>query len=309
VNCLKEKFIQEKERFKGPIAYPTTPFKISKGKLIIDEESFRKQIRFLIEHNVPVITPCGGTGEFFSLNVDEWKNLIKISVEEAKGKDIIIMPSVGGGINQAIEMSQYAQEKGCTILQLTMLDPMFGLTEEGIYEYNRVIADSVSIMVMSYKTGTIPMSLETATKICEIENVQAFKDEAGDVTWFRDLMIQTNWEIIGVCGGGEEKAPYYLLAGAKAYTTGVINLIPHLSISLFKAAIEAKWDEVFKIQEKLKPLNRIRSKPGKMIPVIKEALKLLNITDNVNSRPPIVPLTTEEKVMVKSTLKNLDLLD
>ena len=300
-----ETFNQKKEKFTGPIAYPTTPFKKIKNKLIIDEKSFRRQIRFLIDHNITIITPCGGTGEFFSLNIEEWKILIKIAVEEAENKDVIIMPSVGGGINQAIEMAQYAEEIGCEIIQLTMLDPMFGLTEKGVYEYNRMIANSVSIAVMAYRNKSIPMSIDLALAICNIENVKAFKDETDDVCWFRDLVVNVGENIIGVCGGGERVAPYYLLAGAKAFTTGVINLVPKLSINLYLAAIQEKWNEVFYIQNKLRSLNKLRSKPGKMIPVIKEALRLLRITDNNYSRPPIVPLTTKEKNEVKEIMKNL----
>jgi len=306
---MKENFEQIKEKFKGPIAYPTTPFNKIKDKLVIDEESFKKQVNVLIKNNVPIITPCGGTGEFFSLNIQEWKKLIKIAMDEARGENVLIMPSVGGGINQAIEMSQYAEELGCEIVQLTMLDPMFGMTEEGIFEYNRQIANSISIAAMAYKNKSIPMSIKLAFDICNIKNIIAFKDETSDIYWFRELMINVGENIIGVCGGGEVEAPYYFLAGAKAFTTGIINLFPKLSMSLYMAAKERNWDKVFYIQDKLKPINQIRVKPGKMIPVIKEALQVLGITNNTYSRPPIVPLTEEEKAEVKEILEILKVKD
>jgi len=305
VIILKEKFDQE--RFQGPIAYPTTPFKKIKDKLIIDEESFKKQISFLIKNKVPVITPCGGTGEFFSLNIQEWKILVKIAIEETEGKNVLVMPSVGGGINQAIEMSQYAEEMGCEIIQLTMLDPMFGMTEEGVFAYNKQITDSISIAVMAYKNKSIPMSINLALDICNLKNVMAFKDEASDICWFRDFMVNVGDNIVGVCGGGEREAPYYLLAGAKAFTTGIINLVPKLSMNLYIAAKQGKWNEVFYIQDKLRSLNQLRDKPGKMISVIKEALRLVGITDNVYSRAPVVPLTVKEKVEVKIALENLEI--
>lgn len=306
---MKESFEQVKEKFKGPIAYPTTPFKKIKEKLIIDEESFRKQINFLIRNEVPIITPCGGTGEFFSLNLQEWKTLVEIAMDEAKDKNVIIMPSVGGGINQAIEMAQYAEELGCDIIQITMLDPMFGMAEEGIFEYNRQIANSISITAMAYKNKSIPMSIKLAFDICNIKNIIAFKDEASDIYWFRELMVNVGENIIGVCGGGEVEAPYYFLAGAKAFTTGIINLFPKLSMNLYMAAKERNWDKVFYIQDRLRPLNQLRNKPGKMIPVIKEALQVLGITNNTYSRPPVVPLTEEEKNEIRKILENLNAED
>lgn len=300
-----QRFQNLKEKFKGAIAYPSTPFKKINNNLIIDEESYRKLIHFLVKNKVPVITPCGGAGEIFSLNVQEWKTLVKNAAEEAAGNNVLTMSSVGGGINQDIEMSRYAEEMGCEIIQITILDPMFGLTEEGIFEYNRQVTDSISIAAMVYKNKSMPMSINLALDICNLKNVIAFKDESSDIYWFRDLMANVGENIIGVCGGGEIEAPYYFLAGAKAFTTGIINLFPKLSISLYEAAKQERWNEVFSIQEKLSPLHQLRKKPGKMIPVIKEALKLFGIIEYSYSRAPVVPLTAKEKNEVKETLETL----
>ena len=70
------------------------------------------------------------------------------------------MPSVvGGGINQAIEMAQYAEELGCEIIQITMFDPMFGMTEKGVFEYNQQIMKSISIAGMAYRNKNIQLVL------------------------------------------------------------------------------------------------------------------------------------------------------
>jgi 4-hydroxy-tetrahydrodipicolinate synthase len=294
-----------KNKIVGPIAYPTTPFKKS-GKKLIDEDSFRKQIRFLIDNRISVIVPCGGTGEFFSLGFSEWHMLVEVALEEVEGKDVIIMPSVGGGITGAIKMAQSAEELGCKIIQLTFLDPMFGVTEDGIYEYNRQIANSVSIGVMPYKTKNIPMSIELAKRLCKMKNAVVFKEESGDIGWFRDFMLEMKDSIVGVCGGGEALAPHYLLLGAKAFTTGIANLFPHLSLKLYQATVEKKWDEILDIQAKLRPLTKMREMPGRMIPVIKEGLKIMGLVKEVYSRPPIVPLKEKEKRELEDILRALE---
>ena len=93
-----------------------------------------------------------------------------------------------------------------------------------------------------------------------------------DVYWFRKLMVNVGENIVGVCVGGEIEAPYYFLAGAKAFTTGIINIVPKLSKDIYSAIIGKKWERVFSIQDRIRPLNKIRNEPGKMVHVIKEVL-------------------------------------
>jgi len=305
-------FEETKQRIAGPIAYPTTPFRKRSHGLgtvglgTVDATTFRKQIRFLIDGGIGIIVPCGGTGEFFSLSLGEWQILVEAALLESEGDEVAIMPSVGGGITQAIEMAQAAQRLGCDIVQITFLDPMFGVTEDGIYEYNRRIADSVSIAIMPYRTATFPMSIKLAKRLCEeVRNVAAFKEESGDVEWFREFVLETSGSVATVCGGGEALAPYYLLAGAKAFTSGIANLIPRLSLELYRAAVAHKWEEVLGIQSMLRPLATMRSRPGKMIPVIKEGLKMMGLTDDAYSRPPIMVLDEREKGQLRRVLEDL----
>jgi 4-hydroxy-tetrahydrodipicolinate synthase len=294
-----------RQRLRGPIAYVTTPFREAKD-YPVDEDAFRAQIRFLIDSGIHLVVPCGGTGEFFSLTPVEWRILVEAALRESEGDQITVVPSIGGGVAQAVEMAQAAEKMGCQMVQLTFLDPMFGVTEEGICAYYRQVAESVSIGVMPYRTATFPMSLEVTVRLFdEIGNAVALKEESGDVRWSREFMRVTEGNVPVVCGGGEAMAPYYLLAGAQAFTTGLANLVPHLSLELYRAAVEERWERVFEIEGQLSPLNRLRNKPGRMIPVIKEGLKMMGLADSARTRPPVMPLSRQEREEVHSVLSGL----
>ena len=294
-----------KQRLKGPIAYVTTPFREARD-YAVDEDAFRRQIRLLIDNGIHLIVPCGGTGEFFSLTPAEWQSLVTAALQESEGDQVTVVPSVGGGVAQAVEMARTAEKMGCQMVQLTFLDPMFGVTEEGICAYYRQIAESVSIGVMPYRTAAFPMSLKTAVRLFdEIGNAVALKEESGDVQWSRGFMQVTEGNVPVVCGGGEGMAPYYLLAGAQAFTTGLANLVPDLSLELYRAAAEGRWERVFEIEGQLSPLNRLRNKPGRMIPVIKEGLKMMGLADSARTRPPVMPLSRQEREEVHSALNGL----
>ena len=72
--------------FKPEGIYPAlvTPF-TDDGKQV-DEERLRNLINFCIEMGVNGLVPCGTTGEFVNLTVEERKRVIKIVVDEANGK-------------------------------------------------------------------------------------------------------------------------------------------------------------------------------------------------------------------------------
>jgi 4-hydroxy-tetrahydrodipicolinate synthase len=262
----------------------------------------------MIDRGIRVIVPCGGTGEFFSLSFEEWQSLVKVALDEGRRQRVTIMPSVGGAVTQAVRMARCAEELGCEVVQLTFLDPMFGVTEEGIYEYNRWIAEAVSVGVMLYRPAGLSMSLSLVLKMCEsIPNVVAFKDEAGDVQEFRQIVLRLGERVAAVCGGGESVAPDYLLAGASAFATGIAALAPHLSIELFRAASEGRWEAALAVQRRLGPLCALRGRPGRMIPVVKEGLRMIGLADNVYCRAPLMSLDDLEREELRGILRELEL--
>ena len=87
-------------RLAGPIAYPPTPFTDDRPGAPVDLDSFRRLIRRLLKHGVPAITPCGGTGECFSLSMDEWRAVTEAAVQEADGR-ALVLASVSGSIGRA----------------------------------------------------------------------------------------------------------------------------------------------------------------------------------------------------------------
>jgi 4-hydroxy-tetrahydrodipicolinate synthase len=294
-----------RKKIVGPIAYPTTPFSESNTREI-DEETFRKQISFLVNRGIKVVVPCGGTGEFFSLDIQEWHKLVSVALDQVSREEILIIPAVGGGINHAIKMANLAEQLGCHMIQITFLDPMFGATEEGIYEYNRLVSESVSIPVMLYRTPRFPTSIEMAKRMCrEIANVAAFKDEVGDLEWFTAFAHEQGDSVVLVSGTSESMLPYYILGGAKAFTSGIANLVPHISIELYLSVINRNWDKVLSIQNILRPLDNLRRRPGRMIPVIKEGLRIIGIANNAESRPPVLPLCDAERIELRNILTKL----
>ncbi|MFH1619684.1 MAG: dihydrodipicolinate synthase family protein, partial [bacterium] len=67
-----------------------TPFKNGR----VDFEALKKIIRFQLENGVSGLAPCGSTGEAATLTPEEYLEVIKLTVKEAKGK-VPVVPGVG----------------------------------------------------------------------------------------------------------------------------------------------------------------------------------------------------------------------
>jgi 4-hydroxy-tetrahydrodipicolinate synthase len=72
--------------FKGSITALITPFK--NGQL--DEEALRQLVEWQIAEGTHGLVPTGTTGESPTLNFDEHKRVIEITVETARGRIPVI---------------------------------------------------------------------------------------------------------------------------------------------------------------------------------------------------------------------------
>ena len=298
-------------RIAGPIAYPPTPLAGSEPSAPVDLASFRRLVRHLVDHGVPVLTPCGGTGELFSLSFDEWHAVTEAAVTEASGR-ALVLASVGGAIGQATAQARAAARLGCPAAQITPVDPMFGMTEEGLERYNHAVAGAAEIGFMLYRTPNVPLSVQVAQRLAAIPNVVAVKEESGDIQWFRACMAAQrgappDGRLAGVCGG-EGLFPYYALEGAAAFSTGAVNLAPKLSMDLWRAVAAGDRQRIVRIQEQLAPLAALRAKPGRSIPAIKEGLRRLGIFASSACRPPLTELDDQERAQVEALLRRMEVL-
>jgi len=87
-----------------------TPF--SKDGKQLNKEALRNLVRRCIELGVSGVVPCGTTGEFVNLTVNEKKKVIDIVVDEVNGKVKVIAGTGASGTQQALEMTRYAKDAG-----------------------------------------------------------------------------------------------------------------------------------------------------------------------------------------------------
>ncbi|HXC63476.1 MAG TPA: dihydrodipicolinate synthase family protein, partial [bacterium] len=94
--------------YSGTITALVTPFKDGQ----VDEPALRASIRRQIAGGVSAIVPVGTTGESPTLSHAEADLVIRVSVEEAKGKVQVIAGTGSYDTKASVEKSRWAKQAG-----------------------------------------------------------------------------------------------------------------------------------------------------------------------------------------------------
>src|SRR5690554_1076868 len=92
----------------GLLSFPITDFD---ENLEFNRKSYIERLEWLAPYGASALFAAGGTGEGFSLSLDEYADVIRTAVETCKGK-VPILAGIGGNTRQAIQMGKIAQECG-----------------------------------------------------------------------------------------------------------------------------------------------------------------------------------------------------
>ena len=92
----------------GILGFPIAPF-TSQGRL--DQQLLQQNIQFLLDEGLEAIFVACGSGEFQSLDKNEFEVMVDIAVSTAGGK-VPVYTGVGGNITSAVEGARIAEEKG-----------------------------------------------------------------------------------------------------------------------------------------------------------------------------------------------------
>src|SRR5271165_1021043 len=91
-------------RSRGLLSFPVTPFTQDNT---VEVAKFREHVQFMVDADPGALFACGGTGEFFSLDLDEYRIAVKAAVEQTAGK-VPIIAGVGYGTKLACEFAKAA---------------------------------------------------------------------------------------------------------------------------------------------------------------------------------------------------------
>jgi len=292
-------FTQIKEKIKGINAINVTPFDTN---LEIDWSALKDNITFLLDRGLEAIYPCGNTGEFYALSIDEAKEVTRF-VTDFVAKRSLVIAGVGYDVKTACELARNAEACGADGIMIHQPVHPY-LLPAGLIEYYKQIAASTSLPVLLYARSE-QISLEVLQETAKLPNVIGVKYAYNNLPAFTKAVQGVKEDIVWICGTAEMWAPYYYAAGASGFTSGLVNVETVRSFKMLDALREGNYPEAMAIWEEVVPFEDLRAKynTGNNVTVVKEAMYQLGLIPTSAVRPPISALNESEVKQVGDLLK------
>ena len=275
----------------------------------IDTERLRALIERQIAGGVLLLVPCGTTGESVTMTEEEDREVIRITVEVARGRARVIAGTGSNSTAAAVENSIAARELG--VDALLVVAPYYNKpTQAGLYQHFRTIAEAVGdLPVVLYNVpGRTSSNIAAATTLNlarDVENIVAVKEASGDLSQIMAILRERP-DGFSVLSGDDAVTLPLIALGAEGIVSVVSNEIPDLMSQLVTYALDGNWEQARALQYRLLPLmevNFIESSPGP----VKAAMAMMGLIDE-NLRLPLVPVQETSRDRVRSVLVELGLI-
>src|SRR5947199_4998116 len=176
-----------KKRFQGTGTAMITPFK-SDGS--VDEKALRRFVDFQIDGGVDMLLPCGTTGEGATLNSEETDRVVRITVEQSRGRAPVIAGAGSNSTAKAIDATKRAKKLGAD--GVLSVGPYYNKpTQQGYYEHFKAIAEAEDIPVVVYNVpGRTSGNIEPKTmlRLAEVRNIVAVKEASGNIGQIMEIL-------------------------------------------------------------------------------------------------------------------------
>ena len=269
----------------------------------VDYDSLRKLIDWHIAEGTECIGVVGTTGESPTVNVEEHREIIRVSVEQAKGRVPIMAGCGANSTAEAIELAKFAKSVGADC-QLQVVPYYNKPTQEGLYQHFKAIAEAVpDLPVILYNVpgrSVADMQHETVLRLAQVPGIVGIKEATGNIERAQWLIRDLPKEF-AVYSGDDPSAVALMLCGGKGNVSVTANVAPRLMHELCVAAMACDVQKAMEIQFKLMPMHKNLFVEANPIPV-KWAMARMGLCGGT-LRLPMTELSKSQQPVVEAALR------
>ena len=273
----------------------------------VDYPALRRLIDWHIAEGTDCIGVVGTTGESPTVSVEEHCEIIRVSVEHAKGRVPIMAGTGGNSTAEAIELSRFAREVGADC-SLSVVPYYNKPSQEGIYRHFKAIAEAVDIPMVLYNVPgrtVADMQVETTVRLAGVPGIVGIKEASGEIDRAAWLIKQAP-KGFSIYSGDDGTAVALMLLGGHGNVSVTANVAPRAMAELCKAAIAGDAREASAIHLRLLALHRQLFAEANPIPV-KWAMSRLGRCGPA-LRLPLVPLSEALQAPLEAAMREAGVL-
>ncbi|MFF9805857.1 5-dehydro-4-deoxyglucarate dehydratase [Streptomyces coeruleorubidus] len=257
----------------GVLSFPLTSFR-DDGSL--DPDGFRAYVADRLATSPGAVFPACGTGEFFSLDEEEYRQVVTITVEEAAGR-VPVVAGTGYGWAQAVRFARIAEDAGADAL-LVLPHYLVAAPQDGLVAQLEQIAARTRLPLIAYQRGQVEFTAESLKRIAALPTVIGLKDGHSDLDRLQRLTLAAPEDFLFFNGAAtaEIQARAYAAVGVPAYSSAVHAFAPEISDAFFTALRDGDHGTVDKLLRGFYvPLVELRDRvPGYAVSLVKAAARL-----------------------------------
>lgn len=228
------------QQIKGAITALVTPMRDGR----IDEQGLVDLIEFQIAGGIHGLVPCGTTGESATLDFNEHKRVIDLTVQTVAGRVPVIAGTGANSTLEAIELTASAKASGADAV-LSVVPYYNKPSQEGLYEHFKAILEAVDIPMVLYNvpgrtvTNMLPA---TVARLAALPGVIGIKEACGSLQQVSEVIQRCPRDFI-VLSGDDFTAMPTVLIGGRGVISVVSNLAPVKMARMMEAALQGNLAE------------------------------------------------------------------
>jgi 4-hydroxy-tetrahydrodipicolinate synthase len=288
----------------GSIVALATPFH---DDGTVDYPRLRQLIDWHIDEGTDCICVVGTTGESPTVDVKEHCEIIRVAVEQAKGRRPIMAGCGANSTAEAIELAQFAKDVGADC-HLQVVPYYNKPSQEGLFQHFKTIAEHVDLPMVLYNVPgrtVADLQHDTVLRLAQVPGIIGIKEATANIEraiW----LIRDVPEHFAVFSGDDPTAVALMLCGGQGNISVTANIAPKAMHELCVAALRGDRDTAMAIQKRLMPVHKHLFVEANPIP-LKWAMQRMGLC-GPHLRLPLTPLSAQHHQTVEQALKSSGLI-
>jgi 4-hydroxy-2-oxoglutarate aldolase len=290
----------------GVFAPITTPFD-EKGEVAYNK--LIDNMKFYAKSGLKGYLALGSNGENKSLTTEEKTKVLDTIIKHKGTNQFVMAGCIFESTKETIEFAKIAEGLGSDFI--TLLPPSYfkkEMTDGVLFRYFSDVANNVKKPCLVYNApqfcgGTV-LSVSLIKDLAKHPNIIGVKDSSNAANIESYLFaVRDSFNVIP---GSANFFMNALFMGANGGVISLANIFPDMTCQLYDLVVAKKYEEAFKLNEKVIQTNKSVSGTGG-VAAVKYAMDLAGLHGG-NPRLPLLPLGDDVKKKIEDYLKKEGLI-
>jgi 4-hydroxy-tetrahydrodipicolinate synthase len=285
--------------FKGTYTALVTPFRDGE----VDVPALEALVEGQIADAVSGVIAVGTTGESPTLSAAEREQVIRVTVEVAKGKCQVLAGTGSNSTSATITATRAAEKMG--VDGMLVVAPYYNKpSQEGLFRHFQAIAQATSAPIMLYNIPgrcAVDIGADTVERLAmDCANIVSIKEAGGSVDRVSDLRSRLP-EAFTILSGDDSLTLPFLSVGAVGVVSVASNLFPAEVVALVQAFRSGDTKRALDLHLRMLPIFKDLFIEPNPVPV-KTALSWRG-TMSAECRLPLCEMSAVNQARLRKTLE------